>query len=101
MQFQLNFRNTFSLLALGVVAATLAGAAVAADMPKRKPGLWEINMQMDGVPNMGPMQQCIDQNTDNLMQQQAKQRQQQVKPNLNRKRPGRPDRPRKGKPIAA
>ena len=58
--------------ALGVVAATLAGAAVAADMPKRKPGLWEINMQMDGVPNMGPMQQCIDQNTDNLMQQQAK-----------------------------
>ena len=72
MQFQLNFRNTFSLLALGVVAATLAGAAVAADMPKRKPGLWEINMQMDGVPNMGPMQQCIDQNTDNLMQQQAK-----------------------------
>ena len=27
MQFQLNFRNTFSLLALAVVAATLAGAA--------------------------------------------------------------------------
>lgn len=41
------------------------------DVPKRKPGLWEINMRMDQAPSMGPMQQCIDKNTDNLMQQQA------------------------------
>lgn len=72
MKFQRNFRNAISTLAFGLATAGLAGAAMAADMPKRKPGLWEINMQMDGVPNMGPMQQCIDQNTDNLMQQQAK-----------------------------
>lgn len=72
MQFQVNIRNAISLLAFGVLTISLAGSAMAADMPKRKPGLWEINMQMDGVPNMGPMQQCIDQNTDNLLQQQAK-----------------------------
>ena len=56
-----------SLIILGFVA----GAASAADMPKRKPGLWEITMQMDGMPNMGAIQQCIDQRTDNLLQQQA------------------------------
>ena len=61
-----------TLIALGLSAALVA-TATAADMPKRKPGLWEINMRMDGVPNMGPMQQCIDQNTDNLMQQKAKE----------------------------
>lgn len=72
MKFQHNFRSTISLLAFGLAAASLAGAAAAADMPKRKPGLWEINMRMEGAPSMGPMQQCIDQNTDNLMQQQAK-----------------------------
>ena len=72
MKFQHNFRSTISLLAFGLAAASLAGAAAAADMPKRKPGLWEINMRMEGAPSMGPMQQCIDQNTDNLMQQKAK-----------------------------
>jgi len=56
----------------GFLAAALAGSALAADMPKRKSGLWEISTQMDGVPNMGAMQQCIDQNTDDLMQQRAK-----------------------------
>ena len=51
--------------------ATVMASASAADLPKRKPGLWEINMRMEGTPSMGPVQQCIDQNTDNLMQQQA------------------------------
>ncbi|MGE5027265.1 MAG: DUF3617 domain-containing protein [Betaproteobacteria bacterium] len=61
-----------SLLLLGLAAASLAGGALAADTPKRKSGLWEINSQMEGMPSMGAMQQCIDQNTDDLMQQQAK-----------------------------
>jgi len=62
--------RTLSLIILGLAA----GVASAADAPRRKPGLWEITMQMDGAPPMGAMQQCIDQNTDNLMQQQAGQK---------------------------
>ena len=73
----MNYRSiiyrTLSLLTLCLVTTSLAGAALAADMPKRKAGLWEISMHMEGAPDMGPMQQCIDQNTDNLMQQKAKQ----------------------------
>jgi hypothetical protein len=67
------FRDTrlylLSFLALAFVAA--ATSTTAADMPKRKPGLWEIDTRMAGAPAMGPMQQCIDQNTDDLTQQQA------------------------------
>lgn len=61
-----------SRLLAGLAAAALVGGALAADMPKRKSGLWEINTQMEGMPNAGAMQQCIDQNTDDLIQQQAK-----------------------------
>jgi hypothetical protein len=72
MTIPTRLRHHLSLLVLGLGAATLVGNVLAADMPKRKPGLWEINMRMEGVPNLGPMQQCIDQNTDNLLQQKAK-----------------------------
>ncbi len=56
------------------VIATLTGLVAtpqAAEMPKRKAGLWEVSTRMEGAPAMGAMQQCIDQNTDNLLQQQA------------------------------
>lgn len=76
MTIRTRVRPRASLLVLGLAAATLALSAVAADMPKRKPGLWEISMRMEGVPNMGPMQQCIDKNTDNIMQQKAKENKQ-------------------------
>lgn len=66
-------RRPLTLLALGVSTAAFTVGALAADLPKRKPGLWEITIQATGMPGMGPMQQCIDQNTDNLMQQRAKQ----------------------------
>ena len=56
---------TFLMLAV-------TGVAVASEAPKRKSGLWEISMVMEGLPNMGAVQQCIDQTTDNLMQQQEK-----------------------------
>lgn len=52
-----------------------ATAGYAADLPKRKPGLWEINTRMAGMPAMGPIQQCIDQKTDDLLQQQARKEQ--------------------------
>lgn len=72
MNRRFDTRSPSSLLLLGLAAASLAGGALAADTPKRKTGLWEINSQMEGMPNMGAIQQCIDQNTDDLMQQRAK-----------------------------
>ncbi len=73
MPYHFNARRTLSLLVIGLATAGLAGSALAADMPKRKSGLWEINMRNNGSPSMGPIQQCVDQNTDNLMQQKAKE----------------------------
>ena len=63
---------TSSILMLVLTTTTLATNSLAADMPKRKPGLWEIDTRMAGMPSMGPIQQCIDQSTDDLMQQQTK-----------------------------
>jgi hypothetical protein len=71
MKTQFKHRRSAVLLVCGLTVASLASGALAADMPKRKSGLWEINTRMEGMPGMGPMQQCIDQNTDNLMQQRA------------------------------
>ncbi len=72
MKRRFDTRRHLSLLLLGLAAASLASGALAADTPKRKSGLWEIKSQMKGMPSMGAMQQCIDQKTDNLMQQRAK-----------------------------
>lgn len=71
MKHRLDTCHPYSLLLLGLVTASLASSALAADAPKRKSGLWEMSMQMDGMPSMGAMQQCIDQNTDNIMQHNA------------------------------
>ena len=72
MNSRFDLRSSAVLMICGLTAAALAGGALAADMPKRKSGLLEINSQMEGMPSMGAMQQCIDQNTDDLMQQRAK-----------------------------
>ena len=77
MKIRSSIRSSFTLFIFGLAATSLAGAALAADMPKRKSGLWEINVRMEGAPAMGPMQQCIDQNTDNIMQQKAKDNKQE------------------------
>lgn len=74
MKSRFDIPKPFSLLVLGLVAASMAGGALAADAPKRKSGLWEISTHMEGMPSMGPIQQCIDQNTDNLMQQRAQKK---------------------------
>ena len=57
-----------TLIALGAISAL---SAQAGEMPKRKAGLWEIKVDMEGMPNMGPMQQCVGKDTDNLMQQKG------------------------------
>ena len=54
-------------LGSALLALLPAPGARADEVPLRKPGLWEINMRMQGAPSVGPIQQCIDQNTDDLM----------------------------------
>lgn len=55
-----------------VLAAVFTGQANAADVPQRKSGLWEMKTQMVGLPSHGPMQMCVDQASDNVMQERAK-----------------------------
>lgn len=55
------------------LAAVLSGQAFGADIPKRKSGLWEMKNQMEGVPSQGPIQMCVDQNSDNIMQEKARE----------------------------
>lgn len=55
-----------------VLTALLAAQSQAADAPKRKSGLWEMKTQMAGLPPQGAMQMCIDQASDNLMQERAR-----------------------------
>ena len=76
MKHQNTLSSLFTWLVFGLTTVGLTGSTQAADAPKRKSGLWEINIRNEGSPNMGPMQQCIDQNTDNLMQQKAKEQKQ-------------------------
>jgi hypothetical protein len=54
---------------LAVAAATLYSASLpAADMPKRKSGLWQISTSTPNMPGGGmAMQQCIDEKTDDVM----------------------------------
>ena len=63
--------HTPSLLLLALAASCLAASVHAAELPKRKPGLWELNTQMEGMPSIGAIQQCIDASTDDLMMQKA------------------------------
>ena len=57
-----------------LLAALLAAQANAADLPKRKSGLWEMKTQMAGMPSQGPMQMCVDQASDNVMQERSKEK---------------------------
>jgi hypothetical protein len=58
-----------SLCLLGLLSVN----AYSDDIPKRKPGLWEIKGQIEGMPNMGAVQECVDKDTDNILQQSAQQ----------------------------
>jgi hypothetical protein len=48
-----------------------SGHAQAQDYPKRKPGLWQMQMQMPGMPAGMKAQHCIDEKTDAEMQRKA------------------------------
>lgn len=51
-------------------AAASAGAAVAQELPARRPGLWEVTMQTTNAPSQ-TVRQCIDEKTDAQMQRFA------------------------------
>lgn len=65
-------RKSLATVSLLVLGSLLADASLAADVPKRKSGLWEMKTQMEGMPSSGAMQMCVDQNTDNLMQEKGR-----------------------------
>ncbi len=67
-------RPTLATLACLTAAALFAGSAGAADMPKRKSGLWEMKNQMEGMPSQGAVQMCVDQASDNVMQDRAREK---------------------------
>jgi hypothetical protein len=57
-------------LTIFAIMPVLGLAARADETPKRKPGLWEINNKMAGMPaGAGPIQTCIGAETDNLIMQ--------------------------------
>lgn len=63
-------------LVAGIVftlGVAVLGSAQAADLPKRKSGLWEVKTQMEGKPSNNAIQMCIDQSTDNVLQQRAQE----------------------------
>jgi hypothetical protein len=59
---------------LTCLAVLSAVPAIAADLPTRKSGLWEIRSQMAGMPTQGPMQMCVDRASDNLMRERAREK---------------------------
>lgn len=59
-------------LAVAFLALILSPLATAAgEVPHRKPGLWEVKMQVPGMPQPMASQQCIDEKTDDLMERQG------------------------------
>lgn len=59
---------------LALLTLALALPTLAADAPRRKSGLWEMKTQMAGIPSQGPIQMCVDQASDNIMQERAREK---------------------------
>jgi hypothetical protein len=60
------------VMATSILALICTTAAPAADLPSRKPGLWQVKTRIDN--SNAPEQlirQCIDANTDQMMQSSA------------------------------
>lgn len=57
-----------------LLACLFVAQADAADVPRRKSGLWEMKTQMAGIPPQGPIQMCVDQASDNVMQERTKEK---------------------------
>jgi hypothetical protein len=58
-------------LALACVALAMCAPVLAADLPKRKSGLWEVATSQPGAPAMPGAQLCIDEKTDDMAKQLA------------------------------
>jgi hypothetical protein len=58
------------IAAAALLLATIP-AASAADLPARKPGLWEVKTSIEGNPRALNVQQCIDASTDQMLQSAA------------------------------
>lgn len=65
------------VLVILTLAFTTLTFAAQSDMPNRKPGLWEIKMQTPEMEMPILSQQCIDEKSDNLLQQQGRAQAQQ------------------------
>lgn len=65
-------RTSTSLTAV-LLSMSLPGLVCAQEMPKRKPGLWEMTMEMQSGARMPPMasSQCVDETSDAAMQRRA------------------------------
>jgi hypothetical protein len=61
-------RITTATLLLAMISAAPASAA---DLPARKPGLWEVKTTFEGNPRVLNVQQCIDASTDQMLQSSA------------------------------
>ncbi len=48
--------------------------ALAASLPARKPGLWQITTRTQGVPDFGPVQQGVGPDSDQLMLEKARKK---------------------------
>jgi hypothetical protein len=58
-------------LTLAGVMALSASAAAAADLPSRRPGLWQVTTSITGKAGPRVILQCIDATTDQMMQSSA------------------------------
>ena len=54
------------ILCLVLAAAAAPASAASIDPPKRKSGLWELKVSSPQMPGGHTMQQCVDQNTDDI-----------------------------------
>lgn len=63
--------NTTSRTISAAAALLATAAAFAQDLPSRKAGLWEMQMQMQGMPGGMGSQHCVDAKTDADLQRRA------------------------------
>ncbi len=54
-----------------LLAAICVTPSSAADLPARKPGLWEVKTSIEGSPRALTVQQCVDAATDQMLQSSA------------------------------
>ncbi len=62
------YRQPVTLCLSAAFALLFVAYAKAADLPARKPGLWEVKTTIDGHGRAVTVQQCIDAATDQMLQ---------------------------------